>query len=334
MWPVDDSNYPCIVSPESGEFVSYSAGCEIKFYNTVTSPDALPRSPIQLPQDAHSIALSPNGQFLAISGADGKLAIKTQVTKPAPKSTKIPVVFSYTPSDDGTDENLLILLHGLGDTHTPFAELGQSLHLPQTAILALCASEQVPYLYKPAFQWYASFDSLGEIIERPDPTPALDVMAHVLDHLITECVWPPNRIHLFGFGQGGSVAAEATLARWKKELSRTKTTSDTEQKLVLSPRHLASVASISGPLLSYPTLATPCPTPFLLFSRGSVAKDVSTSFSKGFTRVRHVVKSGVQGEETMPRREDEWQPVMQFWSEMLGRRMGDGLYEVMTGTAI
>ena len=34
--------------------------------------------------------------------------------KPAPKSSNVPLVFSYTPSDDGTDENLLVLLHGLG----------------------------------------------------------------------------------------------------------------------------------------------------------------------------------------------------------------------------
>lgn len=36
--------------------------------------------------------------------------------KPSPKSGrgKIPVPFEYIPSDDGTDENLLVLLHGLG----------------------------------------------------------------------------------------------------------------------------------------------------------------------------------------------------------------------------
>ena len=34
--------------------------------------------------------------------------------KPAPTQSVIPVPFSYFPSDDGTDENLLILLHGLG----------------------------------------------------------------------------------------------------------------------------------------------------------------------------------------------------------------------------
>ena len=34
--------------------------------------------------------------------------------KPPPQSTAISAPFDYSPSDDGTDENLLILLHGLG----------------------------------------------------------------------------------------------------------------------------------------------------------------------------------------------------------------------------
>ncbi|KAG8216033.1 alpha/beta-hydrolase [Butyriboletus roseoflavus] len=252
-------------------------------------------------------------------------------TKPTPKSSKIPLVFSYTPSDDGTDENLLILLHGLAIRPLQNSVNRSIFH--KQSILALRAPEQIPYLYEQAFQWYTSFNPLGEIVERPNPTPALEVMAKVLDYLITECTWPPNRIHLFGFGQGGSVAAEITLAWWKKEFARTKTTSNSKQTSVPSPRHLASVASISGPLLSYPTLATPCPTPLLIFSRVSIAKDVSTAFSKGFTHTRQVVKPGSRGEESMPRSRDEWEPAMQFWSEVLGRRMGDGLYEVMTGTA-
>jgi predicted esterase len=84
------------------------------------------------------------------------------VTKPAPKISAIPVPFYYAPSEDGTDENLLILLHGLGtrkefvgtlpsdtrhlcytgDTHIPFSKLGRQLNLPQTAVLALRAPEQ------------------------------------------------------------------------------------------------------------------------------------------------------------------------------------------------
>lgn len=85
----------------------------------------------------------------------------TLPTKRAPSKSAIPVPFSYMHSDDGTDENLLILLHGLGklrsvlfskprdetsnllgDTHVPFAKLGRQLKLPQTAVLVLRAPEQ------------------------------------------------------------------------------------------------------------------------------------------------------------------------------------------------
>ena len=102
--------------------------------------------------------------------------------KPPPQSSAISAPFSYSPSDDGTDENLLILLHGLGsfthrlfvffavdnelkqtsfscnnnvhtvtatikltttgDTHVPFSKLSRSFKLPQTATLALRAPEQ------------------------------------------------------------------------------------------------------------------------------------------------------------------------------------------------
>ena len=40
--------------------------------------------------------------------------------KPSPKSSKLPGQFFYAPSDDGTDENLLILLHGLGLSDNTF----------------------------------------------------------------------------------------------------------------------------------------------------------------------------------------------------------------------
>ena len=40
--------------------------------------------------------------------------LSAESVKPTPRSSSIPVPFSYAPSDDGTDENLLILFHGLG----------------------------------------------------------------------------------------------------------------------------------------------------------------------------------------------------------------------------
>lgn len=70
---------------------------------------------------------------------------ETTGTHSPPTESAIPVPFSYTPSNDGVDENLLILLHGLGDTHVPFANLGRQLKLPQVATLALRAPEKSVY---------------------------------------------------------------------------------------------------------------------------------------------------------------------------------------------
>ncbi|KAG0704137.1 hypothetical protein DFH29DRAFT_393054 [Suillus ampliporus] len=247
--------------------------------------------------------------------------------KPAPQTSSIRTKFFYSPSDDGTDENLLILLHGLGDTNLPFARLGRSLKLPQTATLALRAPDVIPFLYEQAFQWYPSFDQLGDLIERPDPSPALNLFKDVLDHLTGECGWPPHRIHLFGFAQGGSVAAEACLQWWRRELELSSLRVTDKETPV---RPLGSLVTISGPLLSYPTLSKPCETPVLVFHRPHELKNGAlAAFRKGFSRVKDVERAG----EGMPRANlrEEWQPIMEFWSEVLGRRSGDGLYEVTTG---
>jgi len=249
--------------------------------------------------------------------------------KVPPQSTCVPVPFSYTPSDDGTDENLLILLHGLGDTHAPFSKLGLSLKLPQTATLALRGSEQIPFLYQQAFQWYTSFDPLGDMIDRPNPTPALKLLSKLLDHLIQHCSWPPSRIHLLGFAQGGSVAAEFGLKWWKSEMKRqVQSSSEGDTAQVIRP--LGSIVSISGLLLSYPTLSKKCQTPVLLFHRSPLSESASSinDFKRGFESVVEVTIGGVEG---MPRSKDEWEPIMRFWSEQLGRRQVDGLCEVLSG---
>jgi len=170
--------------------------------------------------------------------------------------------------------------------------------------------KRIPFLYEQAFQWYTSFDPLGELIDRPNPTPALKLLLQVLDHLVQYCSWPPNRIHLFGFAQGGSVAAELL-------------------------RPLGSIVSIVGPLLSYPTLSKKCQTPVLVYHRpplseSTLSSSAITAFKKAFDSVLEVK---IRGAEGMPRSKDEWEPIMKFWSVQLGRRQLDGLYEVLSGSA-
>ncbi|KAI9513425.1 hypothetical protein F5148DRAFT_971789 [Russula earlei] len=255
--------------------------------------------------------------------------------KPPPQPSAISAPFSYSPSDDGTDEDLLVLLHGLGDTHVPFGKLGRSLKLPQTATLALRAPEQVPYLYEHAFQWYPSFDPLGDVLTRPDPTTAIDYVAGVLDHLVDDCGWPAPRVHLFGFAQGGGVAAESALNWWRRRGLRQPSRTlrmQPDARASASAQPLGSVVTVGGPLLSYPTLSAACPTPVLVFHRPlpnepSLTRDAILAFRKGFSRVIDVKLSG----EGMPRSKDEWFPIMDLWSERLGRRQLDGLYQVMAG---
>lgn len=141
-----------------------------------------------------------------------------------------------------------------------------------------------------------------------------------------------NQIHLFGFAQGGTVCAEFALDVWKKSLS---VATDSPPRGTLG-----SVVSISGPLLSYPTLSRHCPTPILVFHRPSpseeaLPKDAMTSFKKGFSSV--AVIEAKKGKGGMPGSREEWEGIMRFWSERLGRRMPnqdgeEGLYEVLTGT--
>ncbi|KDR74958.1 hypothetical protein GALMADRAFT_249912 [Galerina marginata CBS 339.88] len=269
--------------------------------------------------------------------------------KPSPKASRIPGSYFYAASDDGTDENLLILLHGLGDTELPFSKLGKSLKLPQTAVLALRAPEQVPFLYEAAYQWYTSFDDLGEMLTRPNPTPALQVLSKVIDHLMKDCAWTVSRIHLFGFAQGGSVAAEFGIDWWKTQLQNPRAIASVDKEDTVKepegtgpdvdqsapPLHsFGSITTISGPLLSYPTISTLCPTPVLVAHRSPPAETALpagavNAFKKAYQSVTEA-KLGPKP-EGMPGSKQEWEPIMRFWSQHLSRRPIEGLYEVMTG---
>ncbi|KAK2460793.1 hypothetical protein APHAL10511_007263 [Amanita phalloides] len=255
--------------------------------------------------------------------------------KPAPETSAIPVPFTYIPSDDGTDENILIILHGLGDTHVPFAKMGRQLKLPQTAILSLRAPEQIPYLEEDAFQWYTSFDHLGELIQYPNPTPAVNRLSKVVDYLVKDCTWPAHRMHLFGFAQGGSVVAEFGVKSWNDQLQEQRTPSELPAT-PLPSTSLGSIVSVSGPLLSWPALKILSPTPVLLVHRpppseAALPKDAPVAYKRAFqTFLEEKLTSKHVG---MPASREEWEPIMRFWSEKFSRRKVSGLYEVMSGFA-
>ncbi|KAL0946083.1 hypothetical protein HGRIS_012353 [Hohenbuehelia grisea] len=279
------------------------------------------------------------------ASAGSEDAEQTRV-RPAPTTSGVYIPFAYSPSDDGTDENLLILLHGLGDTHVPFTRLARQLKLPQTATLSLRAPDKIPFLYEEAYQWFTSFDGLGELLERADPTPALEILARVINHLIRECGWPPQRIHLFGFAQGGSLALQFAVDRWERGLLDRSVSSASgqgpgavadsgalasERSSLLTP--LGSAVSVCGPLLSCPALSKPCPTPVLLAYRPPPAEPIVSpaalaDLKRAFSSPTEAKMNA--GGAGMPASRSDWEPIMRFWSERLSRRKISGLYEVMS----
>jgi len=218
----------------------------------------------------------------------------------------------------------------------PFGKLGKQLRLPQTATLALRAPQQIPFLHEEAYQWYPSFDQLGDIIERPNPAGAVTLLSTVLDHLMSVCTWPAQNIHLFGFAQGGSVALESIVTRWKAEAQKSsisRVEDSPNDSTPLSKTSFGSIVSVGGPLLLHHALSTACPTPVLLFHRTptseiSIPAGELASLRKCFSAVKEIKAPG----DGMPRSREEWHPIMEFWSQRLSRRPVEGLYKVMSGT--
>ena len=150
---------------------------------------------------------------------------------------------------DGHDDNLIVLLHGRGDSERPFASLARAMKLPCTAALALRGPREVPFT-DGGREWFARTDDatyeeinplevvVDAVTGEETPTlrrvESLDAVVHRVASLIDALApvmsssnsggatqvggafgrrWRPDRVHLFGFSDGGVVALETALRR-------------------------------------------------------------------------------------------------------------------------
>lgn len=162
----------------------------------------------------------------------------------------------------------------------------------------------------------------------PDPSKAVKLLCDIVDELREDPYdWQAQRIHLFGFAQGGTLAVETALRYGRAR--------GTEQ--------LASVVSIQGPLLSLPSKAEAALNTKVLYVYRSrtaapsakVKADVA-ALERGFSRFKSLrlpeISNGPIG---MPNSKQEWEGIMAFWSEQLQstsawQRQGE-VYEVTGG---
>lgn len=216
------------------------------------------------------------------------------------------------PSRPSPDEplNVVIVLHGLGDTNVPFTAFARHMALPETTCVCVQAPHPLP-LDLQGYHW-------GDDILFDDGTGALDMDAGLTratsllrdgiigKGLVERCGYRRSDLILFGFGQGGMLAMALVASLPQEEA-------------------LAGVVSIGGPL---PSVTTPAAdgkrkTPVLILG-GSSATAVTAAATRKvrdtFERVDDVRwrKPG----DGMPGSREEMQPIMRFLSERLQSRRG------------
>ncbi|KAH6665692.1 Alpha/Beta hydrolase protein [Halenospora varia] len=228
------------------------------------------------------------------------------------------LTLSITPPTTGHPINILILLHGLGDTHDSFTTLGKNLNLPETACLSIRGPNPIPPFFtgseRPSFHWGDDvlFDEgRGEIELDTGFSTSTRVLTEVIkDVLITKCGYPPRNILLYGYGQGG-MAALSLASSLNLELG--------------------GIVSIGGTLPSSSGTSQKFKTPVLVCG-GSRSKQVtrgSVDRLKGaFENVEYV--KWEKSEDSMPRSREEMLPVMKFFARRLRSRAGvpEGAVEV------
>ncbi|KAI9850307.1 MAG: hypothetical protein M1838_005867 [Thelocarpon superellum] len=206
--------------------------------------------------------------------------------------------------------NVLILLHGLGDTNASFTALGRTLALPDTTCIALQGPAPLPFNLD-GFHWGDDimFDqATGNLEFDTGFTKAVRVIAHdvIQAGLIDRCGYRPREIVFFGFGQGGMVALAVAAA---------------------VPAELGGVISIGGPLPSSvsasATSGRKAKTPIQLLGGSS-----NTLFTPdALARISHVFNfveyhSWERAGDSMPSSRDETLPIMQFFARRLRSQQG------------
>ncbi|KAF1986563.1 alpha/beta-hydrolase [Aulographum hederae CBS 113979] len=201
--------------------------------------------------------------------------------------------------------NILVLLHGLGDTNASFTSLGRQLNLPETACISLQAPKPLPFgLGGSLWGDEIIFDEkTGEI---DLDSGCRDSTRMVLDHiirniLIEKCGYKPRNIMLFGLGQGGMVGLNVAVEMGMEEL--------------------AGVVSIGGPLPSHAALAPidkKFKTPVIL-CKGNKDSKVSPADVQRIkdtfaaTEIQEWKKTG----DGMPTNREEMLPIMQLFARRL-----------------
>jgi predicted esterase len=228
------------------------------------------------------------------------------------------LVLDIVPPQKGSPVNILLLLHGLGDTQTAFTRLAQNLNLPETAAISLRGFTPIPAIFTgdetPSFHWAHDvvFDETrGELDLDGEFAPSLKTFRELLDALMEKCGYAPRNIFFYGFGQGAMLPLAVGA--------------------LLPETEFGGVVAIGGRLPGSGTGTGKGKTPILICG-GSKSRQVTKGavavLRERFADVEYV--RWEKPEDAMPANRDEMLPIMRFFARRLRSRAGvpDGAVEV------
>lgn len=238
---------------------------------------------------------------------------------PAPSDFPSNLTVTITPPSASTptpSPNILLLLHGLGDSAEAFTVFGRAMNLPETTVVAVQAPTPLP-LDLGGFHWGddIAFDtSTGGLDMDAGLTRSANILATVMrGALVQKCGYLLREITILGFGQGGMAGLAAA-----RELGQKGSESSEETG------SLAGVISIGAPYpLSGSRSGSKNRTPVLLVGgRDSiVVSDAAVRRTKEVFEFVEVSRYPRKG-DGMPSNFEEMKPVMQFLARRLRSRQG------------
>jgi predicted esterase len=210
--------------------------------------------------------------------------------------------------------NAIVFLPGLGDTSENFSNFAKALNLPDAVTITLQPICPIPLGLVPGFQWSEDIQvdtSTGSL----DPDSPLNKASDLVSGLISQTLvqkhnFTPAAVHIFGYGQGGSLALTAVLHPSLAGLGS-----------------IGSVISIGGalPLAVNHTSNVKSRTPILLLGgrNGDFAKNDRSAVKRLKTLCEFVqYHEWKKSESTMPVNREEAMPMMQFLAMRLRNRRG------------
>lgn len=234
----------------------------------------------------------------------------------------------HFPSPPESTTAILIVLHGLGDTHASFAGFARGMNLPGVLAITVRGTAPLPLGMLPPGKeegWHWGDDLLmgqGGDGDGLDPDPGFErAVRTVLDELVGgvlvgKCGWERSDVLLFGFGQGGSLALGLASRIGAPARVTEIHESSSQSSRPESSGRFKGVVSIGGPL--------PMSTVSTVSSRGKsktkvlvcqLEEDEVHVVKREFDDVKAV--QWKRREVSMPRDREEMFPIMKFFADRL-----------------